>query len=60
MNKYIDFPPARKNRSEALQWWATLAPEDRIIYCETHHGEERHPATLTGKEIQKIFEIAKE
>ena len=44
--------------SEALKWWALLTDEERLIYCETHHGDERHPHTLTGREIEDIHQIA--
>ena len=53
-----NFVEAHVERSEALQWWAALPPEDRVIYTEAHHGEERHPMTLTGSEILDIYRTA--
>lgn len=58
-NDSIDYPEARIIRSEALQWWAICTPEDRVIYCEEHYGIERHPTTLTGREIERIYVNAK-
>ena len=55
MNSNIDNPEARIIRSEALQWWALCTPEDRVAYCEAHVGNERHPATLKGSEIEQIY-----
>lgn len=59
-NDSIDYPEARIIRSEALQWWAICTPEDRITYCEAHYGENRHPATLTGREIENIYVTSKD
>ena len=58
-NYEIDYPTAREMRVIALQWWALLHPEDRVIYCEAHHGVERHPSSLTGREIQSMYLISK-
>lgn len=55
-----NYPEARIIRSEALQWWALLPPEDKFIYCEAHYGVERVPSSLTGREIEKIYSTAKD
>lgn len=60
MNKNIDDPLARTLRSEALKWWALLTDEERLIYCQSHFGDERHPKTLTGREIEKILVDARD
>lgn len=57
----IDYPEAQIIRAEALKWWnKTLSAEDRVMYCEAHYGIERHPATLTGREIEKIYVNSKD
>lgn len=58
-NDNIDYPEARIIRSEALKWWAIITPEERVIYCDAHHGSERHPSTLTGREIELIYKTSK-
>ena len=58
MNKNIDHPETIAARAEGLRWWKSLTDEERVIYSEAHHGVERHPATLTGREIQEIHETA--
>ena len=58
MNKNIDHSETVTVRSNALRWWNSLDVEDRVIYSEAHHGVERHPATLTGREIEEIHKIS--
>lgn len=49
----------QERRSIALRWWATeLTPEQRVEYTSLHHGDERHPHTLTGREIEDIYQTA--
>lgn len=54
------FPEARIMRSEALQWWGLLPPEERYAYCEIHYGAERHLHSLTGREIERIYILHKD
>jgi hypothetical protein len=56
-NEAIDSLLPRVRRSNALKWWATLTQVEREQYCAAHHDHERHCNTLTGKEIQSIYEI---
>ena len=53
-------PEARIIRSEALQWWASLPPEDRIIHCEAHYGDYLKHQSLTGREIERIYAVSKD
>jgi hypothetical protein len=48
------------NRKEALKWWNSMNLEQRFYKTIEHNhlilgDKTRHPDTLTGSEIEKIY-----
>ena len=54
------------NREVALKWWNSMSFEDQFfatikwLSSRDRDTTERHPESLTGREIQEIHEMCKE
>ena len=58
MKKYKNSEGKLNTRSAILQWWRSLTILEQLDLCEIHKEMlfDRLPSSLTGKEIQNIYE----
>ncbi len=56
-----NFNPDITNRGTVMIWWNKLSLEDQFYYCIQckelfiTNSADRHPNTLTGSEIEKLY-----
>lgn len=58
LEKKAEIPTVPTNRQLAIHWWLGLATSLKHKLTMEHMGE-RHPESLTGREIESIYDKVK-